>query len=202
MNPGLNKLVKNLADVDFKYLIEEFCPKYLELSKQKGAYPYEYMDSFKKINEKKLPDRRCFYRSLKNGKTGDDNEELDGYISHEEYLTREKIWDVLGMNNMGDYHNHYFKKDVLLLADVFKRFIDTSLKFYGRDPCNYFSSLALSWDAMLKMAGAKLEKTSDIAKYLLIEEGLRGEISLIAKKYAEANNKSMKDYDPKKRQNL
>ena len=102
------------------------------------------------------------------------------------------------MNNMGDYHNQYYKKDVLLLADVFKRFIDTGLKFYGRDPCNYFSSLVLSWDAMLKMAGAKLEKTSDIAKYLFIEEGLRGEISLIAKKYAKANNKYMKDYDPKK----
>ena len=46
MNSSLNKLVKNLADDDFKYLIEEFCPKYLELSKQKGAFPYEYMDSF------------------------------------------------------------------------------------------------------------------------------------------------------------
>ena len=102
------------------------------------------------------------------------------------------------MNNMGDYHNHYFKKDGLLLADVFKRFIDTSLKFYGLDPCNYFSSLVLSWDAMLKMAGVKLEKISDIAKYLFIEKGLRGEISLIAKKYAKANNKYMKDYDPKK----
>ena len=102
------------------------------------------------------------------------------------------------MNNMGDYHNHYFKKDGLLLADVFKRFIDTSLKFYGLDPCNYFSSLVLSWDAMLKMAGVKLEKISDIAKYLFIEKGLRGEISLIAKKYAKANNKYMKDYNPKK----
>ena len=114
------------------------------------------------------------------------------------YLTCGKIWDVFGMNNMGDYHNHYFKKDGLLLADVFKRFIDTSLKFYGLDPCNYFSSLVLSWDAMLKMAVVKLEKISDIAKYLFIEKGLRGEISLIAKKYAKANNKYMKDYDPKK----
>ena len=51
---------------------------------------------------------------------------------------------------------------------------------------------------MLKMTGVKLEKISDIDKYLFIEKGLRGGISYIAKRYSEANNKYMKDYDPKK----
>ena len=102
------------------------------------------------------------------------------------------------MKNMGDYHDHYLKKDVLLLADVFEKFIDTCLKFYGLDPCHYFSSPGLSWDAMLKMTGVKLEKISDIDKYLFIEKGLRGWISYIAKRYAKANNKYMKDYDPTK----
>ena len=99
---------------------------------------------------------------------------------------------------MGDYHDHYLKKDVLLLADVFEKFIDTCLKFYGLDPCHYFSSPGLSWDAMLKMTGMRLEKIVDIDMYLFIEKGLRGEISYIAKRYAKANNKYMKDYDPKK----
>ena len=54
------------------------------------------------------------------------------------------------MKNMCNYHDHYLKKDVLLLADVFEKFIDTCLKFYGLDPCHYFSSPGLSWDAMLK----------------------------------------------------
>ena len=99
---------------------------------------------------------------------------------------------------MGDYHDHYSKKDVLLLADVFEKFIDTCLKFYGLDPCHYFSSPGLSWDAMLKMTGIKLEKISDIDKYLFIEKGLRGGISYIAKRYAKANNKYTKNYDPKK----
>ena len=52
------------------------------------------------------------------------------------------------MKNMGDYHDHYMKKDVLLLADVFGKFIDTCLKFYRLDPCHYFGSPGLSWDAM------------------------------------------------------
>ena len=51
---------------------------------------------------------------------------------------------------------------------------------------------------MLKMTGVKLEKISNIDKYLFIEKGLRGGISYIAKRYAKANNKYMKDYDPKK----
>ena len=65
MNPSLEKLVKNLSDNDFKYLTQEFGSKILELLKQKDAYPYEYMNSFKKFSKKKLPTKRCFYDSLK-----------------------------------------------------------------------------------------------------------------------------------------
>ena len=97
---------------------------------------------------------------------------------------------------MGDYHEHCLKKDALLLTDVFEKFIDTCLKFYKLDPCHYFSSPGLSWDAMLKMTGIKLEKNSDIDMYLFTEKGLRGGISCIAKRYSEANNKYMKNYDP------
>ena len=50
---SLDKLVKNLSASDFKYLSEEFGSKNSELLKQKCAYPYEYMDSFKKFREKK-----------------------------------------------------------------------------------------------------------------------------------------------------
>ena len=99
---------------------------------------------------------------------------------------------------MGDYHYHYLEKDVFLLADVFEKFIVTCSKYYGLDPCHYFSSPGLSWDAMLKMTDIELEKISDIDKYLFIEKGLRGGISYIAKRYAEANNKYMNDYDPEK----
>ena len=52
MNSSLDKLVKNLSDEDFKHLIEEFRSKYLELLKQKGAYPYKYMNCFERFNEK------------------------------------------------------------------------------------------------------------------------------------------------------
>ena len=72
------------------------------------------------------------------------------------------------------------------------------LKFYTLDPSHYFSPPGLSWDAMLKMTGVELEKILDIDMYLFIKKGLRGRISYIAKRYAKANNKYMKNYDTKK----
>ena len=177
MNSSLDKHVKNLSDEDFKYLVEEFGSENLELLKQKGDYPYEYMNSFERFNEEKLPARKYFYSSIKDGRIGDDDKISDGHISVKDYLMCEKIWDKFEMTNMGDYHDHYLKKDLLLSADVFEKLIAACLKYTGLDPGHYFSCPGLSWDAMLKMTGAKLDKISDIGKYLFMEKGLRRGIS-------------------------
>ena len=151
------------------------------------------MNSFERFNEEKLPARKYFFSSTKKGKIDNDGKISDGHISIKDYMACEKIWDKFGMKNMGDYHDHYLKKDVLLLADVFEKFIGTCIKYYGLDPCHYFSSPGLSWDAMLKMTGIKLEKISDIDQYLFIEKETRGGISYIAKRYAKANNTYLND---------
>ena len=65
MDSSLDSLVKNFSDNDFKCLSEEFSGEFLKLVKQKEVYPYEFMDSFKKFSEKKLPDRCKFFSSLK-----------------------------------------------------------------------------------------------------------------------------------------
>ena len=65
MNSSLDKLVKHLSDEDFKYLVKEFAPDNLETLKQKGVYPYEYMNSFKRFDEDKLPARKYFFSSTK-----------------------------------------------------------------------------------------------------------------------------------------
>ena len=82
MNSSLDKLVKNLSDEDFKYLVEEFGSENLELLKQKDAYPYEYMNSFERFNEEKLPARKYFFSSTKKGKLDDDGKISIGHISH------------------------------------------------------------------------------------------------------------------------
>ena len=96
---------------------------------------------------------------------------------------------------MGDYHDLYLKTDVLLLADLFEKFISICLDYYELDPCHYFSSPGLSWDAMLKMTAIELELISDIDMHLFIEQGMRGSISCIAKRYSKGNNKHMECYD-------
>ena len=88
INSSLYKLVKNLSDEDFKYLLEEFGSQNLELLKQKDDYPDEYMNSFERFNEEKLPARKYFYSSIKDEKIGDDGKISDSHIS--DYLTCEK----------------------------------------------------------------------------------------------------------------
>ena len=113
MNSSPDKLVKNVSDEDFKYLVEEFGSEYLELLKQKDAYPCEYMNSFKRFNEEKLPAKKYFYSSIKDGKIGDGGKISDGRIRVKNYLTCEKIWDNFERKNMGDYHDHYLKRCIV-----------------------------------------------------------------------------------------
>ena len=175
MNSSLDKLVKNLND--FKYLHSVFNGEQLELVKQKGVYPYEYMNSFKRFKKNKLPDIDCFFNSLK-----------DFEISEKEYSRTCNIWKVFNIKNLGEYHDLYLKNDVLLLCDGFEKFINVCLKDYGLDPCHYYSSPRLSWDAMLKMTGAKLEKIHDIDIHLFLEKGMRDGVSYISKRYSKSSD--------------
>ena len=87
------------------------------------------------------------------------------------------------------------------MVDTFEKFISTCLKYYGLDPCHYFSAPGLSWDAMLKMTKIELEKVSDPDKYMFFEQGMRGGVSYINKRYSKANSKYCKDYDKEKPKN-
>ena len=68
MNSSLDKHVRNWSDEDFKYLVKEFGFDNLKILKQIGAYPYEYLNSFKRFNEEKLCARKCFLSSKKKEK--------------------------------------------------------------------------------------------------------------------------------------
>ena len=86
---------------------------------------------------------------------------------------------------MGEYHDLYLGSDVLLLADVFESFRKTCLQYYKLDPCHYFTSPGLSWDAMLKMTNIKLELMTDIDMFQFIKKGMRGGVSYIAHRYGK-----------------
>ena len=150
---------------------------------QKGVYPYDYMDSFNRFNEKKLPSKDDFYSLLN-----------DGHISDTHYVRAIKVWNTFKLKNMGEYHD---LSDVLLLADVFENFRKTCMKHYELDPCHYFTGPGLSWDAMLKMTDIKLELIINIDMFQFVEKGMRGGVSYIVNRYGKANNKYMKEYNEK-----
>ena len=186
MSSSLDNLIKNLPDEAFNYTKQEFKKEQFELMKHKGVYPYDHMDSFDKFNKTELPTKEEFHSILSNE-----------HITDEQYKHAQNVWDTFNLKTMGDYHDLYLKSDILLLADVFENFRKTCLQYYKLDPCHYFTSPGLSWDAMLKMTDIKLELMVDIDMFQFIEKGLRGGVSYIANRYGKANNKYMKEYDEK-----
>ena len=136
------------------------------------------MNSFKKCKESKLPDIDKFFSSLK-----------DCGISDQEYQRALGVWKVFEIKTLGQYHDLYLKIDVSLLCDLFEKFINVCLKYYGLGPCHYFSSPGLSWDAMLKMTDIQLEKINNIDAHLFSEKGMRGGISYISKRYSKSSDK-------------
>ena len=156
-----------------------------ELLMRKGVYPYEYMDTWDRFTEPKLPPKEVFYSKLS-----------DAHISDEDYAHAQKVWETFGCKTLCDYSDLYCRTDVLLLADVFETFRRTCQKQYGLDPAQYYTSPGLSWDALLKKTGVELELLTDYDQHLFIEKGLRGGISMASKRHARANNSLVEGYDP------
>uniref|UniRef100_A0A8R1HV02 Uncharacterized protein n=1 Tax=Caenorhabditis japonica TaxID=281687 RepID=A0A8R1HV02_CAEJA len=82
----------------------------------------------------------------------------------------------MGCSSLEDYTRIYMINDVLLLADVFENFRDVTRYVYELDPCWYYTSPGLSWDAMLKYTKVKLDTINDTEKFFMIENGIRGGI--------------------------
>ena len=79
------------------------------------------------------------------------------HISEKDYNHAKEVWNAFRIKNMGEYHDLYLQSNILLLTDVSENFRNTCMQYYGLDPCHYFTSPGLSWDAMLKMTKVNLE---------------------------------------------
>ena len=180
MRSSIEALVNNLPKDGFKNISKYFKPEEVELIKQKGFYPYEFMDTEEKFNNTKLPPQEAFYSKL-SGKG----------ITNKDYKHACNVWNTFKMKTFKDYHKLYNETDVLLLADVFENFRDLCLKNYGLDPVYYYTTPGLAWDACLKMTNINLELLSDLNMLLMFEKGIRGGISMISNRYGKANNKYM-----------
>ena len=102
------------------------------------------------------------------------------------------------MNNLGDYHDLYVQDGTLLLADISENFRDKCIEIYELDPGHFLSAPGLAWQACLKNTRIELELLSDINMLLMVEKRIRDGICHAIHRYAETNNKYMKNYDEKK----
>ena len=134
MGSSLDKLVSNLPKDDLIYTSKAFKGKRLDLMSQKGVYPYDYMDSFEKFNEKELPTKDQFYSILN-----------DQHITDDEYNHAKEVWNTFMIRTLGDYHDLYLVSDVLLLTDVFENF--------RRHACNATNSILAIISQVLALVG-------------------------------------------------
>ena len=133
ISSSLDKLVSNLPKDDLIYTSKVFKGKRLDLLSKKGVYPYDFMDSFEKFNNRELSTKDQFYSILN-----------DEHITDDEYDHAKKVWDTFYIKTMGEYHDLYLVSDVLLLTDVFENFRKTCMQYYKLDPCHYFPSPGIS----------------------------------------------------------
>jgi hypothetical protein len=145
LQSSLQKLAENLPEDGFNYL-EKFVGKD-PILKQKGVFPYEYIDSMEKLNEACLPPNEKFFSSLTN----------EG-ISDKDYTRAQEVWERFGCKTLWDYSEVYLKTDIALLTDIFEDFRKMAKRTYGLDPLWYYAASGLSLDAALRFTGVELDQ--------------------------------------------
>ena len=113
---------------------------------RKGAYPYEYMDSWERFDETSLPDKKAFYSELY----------LED-ITDKGYAHAQKVFEELKLKNLGDYHDLYVQSDTLLLVDGFETLKNKCIEIHELDPAHLLSAPGLAWQACFKKTNVKLE---------------------------------------------
>ena len=177
----LDGLAKTLAYDEFKYVRQSFPAHQFDLIKRKGVHPYDYLDSFARLDESRLPSQDAFCNKLS-----------DSSCSDGEYAHATRVWTVFGCESMADYHDIYLKCDVLLLADFFEKFRATCLEHYGLDAVHYYTTPGLACDAALRVPCVSLELNTDVDMYHFVDNSIRGGITTC---YARVNVPTLPAYD-------
>ena len=181
MSSSLDSRVNNLARGGHEFFgFESYNDRQCKLLIREGIYPYEYMDSWGKLEETSLPSIERFYSSLN----------MSG-ISNSNYKQTCSIWQEFRIRNMGEYHYFYLRTDVVLLVNAFESVRGACLENYGLDPSHFYTGLGLACKACVKKTGVRLKLLLDPDMLLMFERGIRGGITQSVYRWAAANNPYM-----------
>ena len=110
----------------------------LKILTRKGVFPYEYIDSYEKLNHIVIPDRMHFFSTL-----------IQEEISILDFEHAKNVWSLFHCKSLKEYLYLYLLCDILLLADVMENFRLNCLSGYDLDPVYFVSSPHLAWNALL-----------------------------------------------------
>ena len=179
LEASLSEMVEDLKAEDCKFDIirkSGLCENSEQLDwllRSKGIYPYEYITGYEVLKEKALPPKEKFYSTLSNAN-----------VSDEEYNQAVSTYKIFQCQSIEDYTKLYCITDTMQLAEAILSFVEEVQKDFGLDVTNYVSLPSVSFDAMLKMTGAKLDFLPDSDMVNLFESSIRGGVSFVNKRYS------------------
>ena len=188
ISSSLDSLTKNLVSGGGKQLLgfEDYSELQYDLLTRKEIYPYEYMSSWDRFEEKQLPPIGAFYSKLSMSS-----------ISSDDYQHVQRVWKEFRIHNLGYHHDLYLRTNVVMLANVYKAFRELCLEHYKLDSVHFYTSPGLAWKVCLKHTRIRLGLLTDPNMLVMFEREIRGGITQAVHKYAAANNPYMGDkFDP------
>ena len=184
LTASLEKLTESLNDIDYIHLKKHF-PNPWMLLKNKLAYPYEFYktleDYEKPIDELLYAGKEAYFSKTKNKIP--DQDEID---------RTNEIIKLFIIKNGRELTELYCKADVILLADIFEKFINVSKTEFGINPLYQISLPRTTWSNGLKYTKKELELIKNVDLFQMFENGIRGGISgIFGDRFCESDNNTV-----------
>jgi hypothetical protein len=159
---SLKRAVDNLIKSQYTFPICEKVGLH-SILRQKGIYPYKWVDSVQKFEYMELPEIDAFYNDL-----------IQKPCPPEDYEHAQKVWKTLGCKTFGEYHYHYLMADVVLLAEVFEEYRNKGLSEWELDPAQFVTAPSFTYKAFLKDINHPIQVMWEFEMYHFFRDALRG----------------------------
>ena len=154
---------------------------------RKQVFPYNMVTSQEALLINELPEKSQFY---------DDIKKED--ISEQDWQHACDVWRTFECKTLEDFLRIYLSVDVLTLGELFENYRKMSHEDFSLDPTYYFSLAHFSFNAMLKYTNVEFELIQDLEIYNFIRANIRGGLTFVGTRYAEANLPHLDNFDPEK----
>ena len=181
---SLEKLTESLKDEDYIHLKKHF-PNHWMLLKNKLAYPYEF---YKTLGDYEKPIENL----LKAGNEAYFSKTKNRIPDRGEIDRTNDVIRLFNIKNGRELTELYCKADVILLADIFEKFIKVSKTEFGINPLYHNSLPGTTWSNGLKYTKIELELIKNVDLFQMFENGMRGGISgIFGDRYIESDNNTV-----------